>query len=298
MSRARDLKRVMRALHSGDLELAQQLTDSLIQEHEVSSPDNIHEIPFDASVDVESSTRDQGYVFVSGAPRSGTTALGKLLSLHPKISMFIELYSSRFGYRPGMFDPKEIKRFHEMGVLKSLDQHRNPAVFDAMTDDAIVGDKRPNFMDSAALTLNHFKNQKLFVVHVVRDPFEVAHSYIERARNGTWPADRDHTVAVKELNQNNKTALSLSRFGLAGQNQHLIVLNYATFWSDVENLVALFDKLGLDSSAIPHRDLEQFCKSSIKVSEKPRELTQLEQNEIESQFDFETYEALLAECTF
>lgn len=57
------------------------------------------------------------FLFVSGTPRSGTSALGQLLKSHADIAVYNELYPDRYGYLPAMFAPENVGELHRRGPL-------------------------------------------------------------------------------------------------------------------------------------------------------------------------------------
>lgn len=296
MNRAVEIRQINKAVFSGEFEAAKQMSDSLLDRGQLSEPKTVHDIPFLKPLKTPVDSHPNAYIFVSGAPRSGTTALGKLLKLHPDVGLFTELFSARFGYRPSMFTPEAIRQFQSLGVLRTLNSHGNSAVLERVSSKRFVGDKRPNFMQSASVTLSQFIAEQVNVVHIVRDPYEVAHSFLERARKGTWSEKRDHHVAVKELNTNNLNALRINRVGMPGEKHNLILLNFSTFWSSIENLKRLFEILDLDVELVSQEALESTFKQSMILSEKPRHLSQQEQHVVEEGFNSDAYAKLLKAC--
>jgi len=288
------LHEVQIALRKQDFDKATKLHDIILELEKGLDPENIHEIPFVYRKTLQEVKKPRQYAFISGTPRSGTTALGKLLNHHPQGAIFTELYSARFGYIPQMFEVENIMYLHMQNVLASLNKHNNLGMIEKLRTASVIGDKRPNFMQSAPLTLHQFRKQKVIIIHVVRNPFEVARSFLERARKGSWAPDRDHTIGIDELNLNNRMLLQLLQAGMPSDSQKLYVLNYDTFWRSEANLRQLFELVGLDSKAVTTKTITQTIKISEKIKGRDRTLSDEERRYVEEHFDFDTHHAALA----
>lgn len=232
------------------------------------------------------------FVFVSGTPRSSTTALGNLLRLHPDVSLFIELFSVGTGYVPQMFAPANIRRLQERDLLKLPIKAENAALIEAGKVGRIVGDKRPNFMKTAAFTLRAFEGHRVTVLHLVREIKEVAASYLRRAAAGTFPARYDHRLAVEHMNMNTRNALEVSE--RIGSGHRLIVLDYATFWSELRNGRRLMRELGLAPKQMDQNRLKKMFDRSQQLLDRERSLPDEALAYIEEHFDRASFDKLRA----
>ena len=144
-------------------------------------------------------------LFVSGVPRSGTTALGRLLNTSPDIELYHELYPARVGYTAQMFDPRLMPSL----VERRYEPEKRP-VINADPNLLFRGDKRPLFLNSWSVTQRNFDPRQIRIIHIVRDPRNVAASYEKRrgrALTGkrNWDADRGSWHAESDLQLNRQT---------------------------------------------------------------------------------------------
>lgn len=170
------------------------------------------------------------YVFVAGAPRSGTSTFGRLLSWHPEIAMFTERYRPYLGYHPNMFRRRPL--YFENNAHVHAAQHSAQAgKLDAC---AWIGDKRPNFAYGLPFTTPNFVHHNLVVLHLARNPHEICWSY-------EHVSDKDHhfsggyRLACDEINANNRALLRYA--------PHFHVIDYGKLYAGVENLLSIFELL-------------------------------------------------------
>jgi hypothetical protein len=233
-----------------------------------------------------------GYLFVSGSARSGTTALGRLLNLHPRIAMFIELYDPSYGYLPEMFEPENIRALHAGGHIQP--HERNQEMLARVASARFVGDKRPGFVRAHPLTLSHFAGLPVTIVHTARGIYDVAHSYIDRAVRGTWAASRDHRLAVDDLNLNNHEALAL--IDRLEPPHRIIPIRYETFWTSAANARGLFRHIGVAPGRAERDKVEKMFVSAADLRTKARPLTDEVRGYIDDNYDFAAEAELARRC--
>lgn len=109
-------------------------------------------------VSAATSTRERTFVFVSGMPRAGTTALGHLLNIRTDIALFTELHNPYLAYAPSSFAPEIIaaKRRRLPTVASEKLEARAEAA-------AMIGDKRPLFHYGLPHTVQAMKGASLIV---------------------------------------------------------------------------------------------------------------------------------------
>lgn len=136
-----------------------------------------------APVDATPSTRP---IFVVGCQRSGTTMLRLMLDSHPRISCGPE---TRFleGFEPILTD--DWKRLSQYGLSEEEWIRRIRGFFEGIQQDYAASkgkerwaDKTPRYALSLPLVLRVFPDAQ--IVHVIRDPRDVAVSH--RKRFGYW----------------------------------------------------------------------------------------------------------------
>lgn len=233
---------------------------------------------------------DTDFLFVSGTPRSSTTALGKLLTTHPDVTLFIELYGANTGYVPQMFSFANIRRLLDAGFIKKPPKPENMELLELGQAGTMIGDKRPNFMESANLTLANFRGRRVNVLHLIRDVKEVAASYLRRRQAGTFPGSYDHVMAVKHVNMNNRNAVALA--GQLAPEHRLFVLDYATFWSRPANARRLMRAIGLDPRQANRNDINVMFERSERLRERDRGLAAEASAYIEEHLDVQAAEQL------
>jgi hypothetical protein len=229
------------------------------------------------------------YLFVSGAARSGTTALGAVLNLSSEVLVFIERYPGYYGYSKSLFDWDKLCAMrghpHEEAnkeLLKRYEQVR------------LIGDKRPNFALTLRPTMDRFSADEVSIVHIVRDPIEVGLSFERRAANqrDAWPSDRGFAVAIEEINWNNYEILrALQREDWA---RSIRVLDYAVFWRDVVYAHDLYRWLGLSVPVSAQEDLKEIYNNAKTIAVKERQLSVVHQRVLRERHDREAHERILA----
>ena len=149
------------------------------------------------------------YLFVAGCPRSGTTALVKILNSHYQIILGME----RFKYVKKKITPNHFTKTNFLALHK---QETN--IFEKNRDNSyeeidrkfqnnkieIIGDKYPQYYTQLEYLKTTFDPcQFLFLF---RDSYEVASSFNVRAENKKdhWPAKNDFRAAVHHWNRSLK----------------------------------------------------------------------------------------------
>lgn len=143
------------------------------------------------------------YLFICGAPRSGTTAMWRLLSCDPSVILGVERYGNLFFKQPLTKDIFEPQRFLDNRdgdtFYTDLDKFSSyyKTVKDKFSSATFVGDKIPMlymYLDSL------FKNiPEAKVIFLIRNIFDVASSYEVRAQNlndDSWKRDKRTEAAV------------------------------------------------------------------------------------------------------
>lgn len=281
-----------RCVVAGEIDAALAVQRQLWRSDPPFAARTVHDIPMIPWERGFAEAEHDRFLFVSGAPRSGTTALGRLLNIHRRIAIYIELFSSRLGYTPEMFNRANIARLNREGVLESLDKPRNLEILERAKPRRIVGDKRPNFMTSAAMSLPNFAGKSVTVVHVVRGIHEVAMSYVARAEAEIWDAARDHKLAVEQLNMNNRLALDL--VDRIGPGHRLFILDYRSFWSSAGNVDRLFREIEVNPKQASDQEITKMFRIAHGVLKREPELSADARSYIDAHYDFDAEARLRA----
>ena len=191
-------------------------------------------------------TADRQYVFATGCARSGTTALARLLNLHPDVCVGYERYSKLAlagKLEPGLFEPDRFRDFREEDCFaqRYAEGTFRAEVFSKIDTAKVVGDKFPRLVENID-QLDAFPNVKL--IFIIREPLGVAHSFEARAKNpnDSWESDRGAIASIAQFNQALNAMTDVIQ---AGRFDYLIV-NHNNLFDDPAEHRRLFSFLGVD----------------------------------------------------
>ena len=156
----------------------------------------------------ESQPAPEQHLFIFGPPRSGTTALARVINSHERIAIGMERYKLIMNkknidqFTPDLFDEHKLFDFSDghtnMSPTSSAAMKRYYDDMQAKYDNlSYIGDKVPSAFRVAKEIHERFPNTKC--VFIIRDIFETACSWQARAerKSDSWPATRTATHAVK-----------------------------------------------------------------------------------------------------
>ena len=198
-------------------------------------------------------TARRNYIFVCGAPRSGTTAITQLLNFHPNIVIGIERYKNvkRADLCEQLFTAERFFDFRQSDTnvlfpgtyLKLREKYR---------DATWIGDKWPRYYTRYEELFEKFED--CVVIFMLRDVHAVASSWNKRAENPAdrWPESNDYTRAVEEWNLSLKRTLEFKR---KYKNRLLIVEYEQLFSGDIVIFKRILHRLNL---AMPKPLLRRF----------------------------------------
>lgn len=243
-------------------------------------------------------------LFLLGLGRSGTTALGSLLSAHPSIVLGIERFKL-LGRRdrihemsPALFSRERFFDFDD-GLTNLTPQAGATwrAHYDEMAakfDHArYVGDKQTHTRVQALLEAVPGAR----VVAIVREVSEVAASWDARAKNPrdpNWPEAQDAQAAVRRWNRSNQQLLRALRRDPA----QVTVVEHASFFGDPEGgrWAELLDWLGLEGTAETGAGFRSAHARFAQVRDKERALAAEDADYVREHADLEVWGRLLRQA--
>lgn len=214
------------------------------------------------------------YLFVSGAPRSGTTILAHLLNSHPDIAIGIERYKfllmrdeQAAKVSAALFDPERFFARSEEDtniLLKVLGDKRK---FRAKLERATyVGDKVPRLILRTRELDQWFPGNRM--IFIFRDPYRVAASWTARAEKSddNWDASRDYKASVETMNKFFDIAIRLRR----KNPDRFMVVQYERIFDPADSgpIRTVVDWLGLEFDPAMQAKWEGNAGSFVAVADK------------------------------
>ena len=237
-------------------------------------------------------------LFVCGCPRSGTTAVWRLLTRHPKIAMGVERFINKVDgnfieLTPELF---EKERFFDLQPgdshfpdLTSAGAGRYYADLKPRYEDCEwYGDKVPVLYKNYHGLFYRFPS--VHVVFVLRDVIDIAESFETRLADPDDNWDHDYKDAVAKWNESLRTTLRYKSNGAK-----IYCVDYQElFYSDYE-LEKIFEPLGLEV----FKELYTFYRNEKIFAQRLLDrrvsvLTEKQKAYINKEADFESYRKLQA----
>jgi hypothetical protein len=213
------------------------------------------------------------YLFVSGAPRSGTSALTELLSSHSKISIGMERFKSLYNKKKitkELFTEKMFFDFNTDQTNIGMEAGKYVEYYKKLKEkykqSEIVGDKYPQLYKFWPALFDEFGIDGKYIF-IIRDIEDVASSFNVRAQNpkDKWPIENDYRKAVEIWNQSLEKANNEVKKG-----QDIFIVSYSKLF-DIEEfdsrdeLKRMLDYLNLDVSSAMLEEYTQMCEKYIAV---------------------------------
>lgn len=229
--------------------------------------------------------------FVTGVPRSGTTAMARLLNSHPDIAMMHERYGRAVGrpdFGPRYFTTERARTFVDGdGSRSAFDNPTTQAALAKWETAKVVGVKVPK-IESVLRVADRFESAK--VIAIVRDPFSVALSFQVRAdREGdaSWPKTRGYEAAVWEHNVGMAALLEAQKRNTG----NLLVVRYEHVYSPGSDLTPIFRFLGVS----PETGVQTAAHEQSFKDEEHRQRARIAAF-VSAEAQFGSYRELLKTC--
>jgi hypothetical protein len=233
----------------------------------------------------------RSFLFVCGCPRSGTTALWRLLTSDQRLRLGVERYGNKFFSRefltPDLFEKQRFFEVQSGDTFYSNLEAFNPyykTAREGYENALYFGDKIPKLYNYFDRLGTNFPNCK--TIFIFRNVFDVAASYKARLlnENDNWKLNtRD---AVSDWNASLRAALSY-------QND-LFFVDYEELFIEHLGVEKLFGFLGLDVSDDTRAAFKNLtARSGTLEAGRARALTAIETKEICETADFSAYRELV-----
>lgn len=210
----------------------------------------------------------QEYLFICGCPRSGTTALVRLLNSHKSLAIGME----RYKYYANQKNIKKINpELFKSDVFFELKDSQTNINWKYFYDELIdkyqsgvkyLGDKYPHYYRFYNQINKNVNNVKW--IFIVRDVVSIAKSYNARAAdpNDRWSPKADYRKAVDHWNE---SLVETWKYQKSHPNPNLFVCEYERlFRYDLDYLNSLLDFLDVGLSPEIQMFFEQMKSDWIK----------------------------------
>ncbi|BAZ45972.1 sulfotransferase [Chondrocystis sp. NIES-4102] len=229
----------------------------------------------------------QKYLFVCGCPRSGTTALVKLLNSHNSIGIGMERYKYYASkdkinkINPSSFEEDRFFDFKEDQTNIIWSDFYDNLKIKYANKITYLGDKYPHYYNFYSELNQEFRNTKW--IFMLRDIVDVAMSYDHRAANplDKWSEKADYTKAVVHWND---SLAKTWKYIKTNKNKNLFVCQYEKLFAyDESYLKSLTDFLDVDFSQEISSFYSTMTKNwKLRIEQKaniqPKKLEYIQQN--------------------
>ncbi|MBS4009601.1 MAG: hypothetical protein KGZ72_02475 [Roseovarius sp.] len=217
------------------------------------------------------------FVFVSGMPRAGTTALGHALNTSSEVAIFTEIHIPYLAYDLRSFDPRLLDL-----RIERLPQSAPSSIINRLPDALFLGDKRPLFHYMLPQTFEAMRGHQVSVFHILRPVALVAASYHARAMNPNdeWDPLRNLHNAIDELNVMHQFILDWHAQGEMESSHRLFYVDYSRVFTDLDYLVDLFHQMGHFVNGDLRQRLSKYIEHSREILTRDRPLDELIRDEI------------------
>lgn len=220
-------------------------------------------------------------LFVTGLPRSGTTALGNMLNISRDLELYKELYPALRlnGYTPQDFTQQVLfERISsaQRGRRRTKDIN-NLEIFRRNGTSLCIGDKRPFFQFCAESTFDNFSESQVKVIFIDRSLVDICRSSHKKS---VKPHDRwsiEHTILMYNASCRQIVHLSQSRPEIFKQ---FLFPRYEKIFSDEVFARDLFDYASLKLAGEQLASFCEYIKASRRIALARRNVDSLLEKQI------------------
>lgn len=232
---------------------------------------------------------DKKYVFVSGMPRAGTTALGHLLNISPDVALFTEIHTPYLVYAQDSFALPILEN-----RIKNLPSAAPKGMLEKSKKSAYIGDKRPLLHYVLPQLLTEMSTKSVTVFHILRSVAHIAESYQTRAENpnDNWDPLRGLGNCIHELNVMHRFILDWDAEGQMQAAHRLVYVDYNRVFSEFDYAMALFDRLGIARGETLQRLVSDNQERSSRIAAKVRTIRPTVLKALHAQLDIPAAQAV------
>ena len=207
------------------------------------------------------------FLFISGCPRSGTSALVHLLSGSTSVLLGMERYGhltnkDNFRLNKGHFEKERFFNVAEGDTFyDDFDKFHgyDPLMREKFDDCKIIGDKRPDLYEAYDNLFSAFPETK--VLFIYRDIIEVASSYQARVVLGdAWPKNKNFLQAINDWNR----SLFLTREA-ANKGYNIKTVEYSDVFIHNKDLSPLFSYLNIEYCDNLQKNVKNINARSLQL---------------------------------
>jgi hypothetical protein len=229
------------------------------------------------------------FIFICGCPRSGTTALWRLLSADDRCVIGVERYGNRF-FSDEFIEPAHFRKERFLSLENGDTFYSNLNDFnsyytnlDRKFDEAIYrGDKIPKLYEYFERVKNNFHGAK--IIMIFRNIFDVAASYKLRKEDPLDNWDAGVAESIRDWNKSLESGLSYR------EQLNIKFVDYEKIFSRDGDLSGILKYLDLDvSDKLVGRHSNLIDRSNQLEQARSRNLTSVEVKEICLHADFARY---------
>ena len=223
---------------------------------------------------------DKSYLFVDGVPRSGTTALGDLLSISEEVELYTELYSfDRIpAYGKYSFERSSLQRALFSNRFDPIAASKDHDTFLRKHDRArFIGDKRPWFHFCLEAAFDNLAPCGFTSIFIWRDIRMLIRSSIIRAKDindFTWNRDWGGRLMALMCNATARRLLFIKR-ERPDIYSRILFVQYENIFSELSAALVLFEQVGITLDPSEVDNVKSFIDSSRRLALREFEMDEL-----------------------
>lgn len=237
-------------------------------------------------------------LFIVGCPRSGTTAMGTLVTTHPSVVMGIERYGHRvqsndFTLTPDLFERERFCDIQEGDTFYSSFDFAPRAytnIEKKFETPVWVGDKIPTLYGALPQLFETFGDD-VYVIFMIRNIFDIAASYVARKNDPEDSWNKDVASAITDW------GMSIKSYRTSAYKDRILPIVYEDFFHSEQAMAQLLQHLNLNVGPEEKAVIRGLVQRSAQLTDqRPRNLSGDDVMEISMTAPFGGYRELVKEA--